>query len=212
MKRFPCLLASLLLAAGLSASAQVRESEYPETWVQYAPLVLDMGLELCAVKPQNNWVDRFAAGAAAYVVEAVATNILKYTVCEVRPDGSTANSFPSGHSATVFMGAELVREEYGPLWGALGYGSGAYVAAMRVVHGRHYWWDTVAGAAIGILSARAGYALLPMIQDAFGKWGVYDALGLNRNGTLDTPLGELSLVPAADPLTGAFTPAAILRF
>ena len=29
-----------------------------------------------------------------------------------RPDGSSRNSFPSGHTATAFMGAEFFRKEY----------------------------------------------------------------------------------------------------
>lgn len=30
----------------------------------------------------------------------------------LRPDGSAKNYFPSGHTATAFMGAELLRKEY----------------------------------------------------------------------------------------------------
>lgn len=38
---------------------------------------------------------------------------VKSVVQRMRPDGSTANSFPSGHTATAFLGAELFNLEYG---------------------------------------------------------------------------------------------------
>ena len=35
------------------------------------------------------------------------------TAKEMRPDGSTANSWPSGHTATSFVGATILHKEYG---------------------------------------------------------------------------------------------------
>lgn len=97
------------------------------------------------------------------------TNIGKFTFKEKRPDSSARNSFPSGHTATAFTGAELIREEYG-----LGIGIGAYtvavgVAFLRLYNGRHWLNDVIAGAGVGILSARIGYWMLPLYQRWF-KW------------------------------------------
>lgn len=77
--------------------------------------------------------------------------------------------FPSGHTATVFTGAELMRVEYG-----VGMGIGAYsvalgVAFLRLYNGRHWLNDVIAGAGIGILSARIGYWMFPLYQKWF-KW------------------------------------------
>ena len=66
----------------------------------------------------------------------------------------------------------MVREEYG-----LGPGIGAYtiavgVAFLRLYNGRHWFNDVVAGAGIGILSARIGYWMLPLYQRWF-KWNKF---------------------------------------
>ncbi|WP_458626789.1 phosphatase PAP2 family protein [Winogradskyella sp. PC D3.3] len=39
-------------------------------------------------------------------------NILKTTGNVKRPDGSSKNSFPSGHTATAFMRAKFLYQEY----------------------------------------------------------------------------------------------------
>ena len=46
---------------------------------------------------------------------ATAVNSLKYSCKVMRPDGSTRNSFPSGHTATAFMAATMLHKEYGHL-------------------------------------------------------------------------------------------------
>ena len=95
-------------------------------------------------------------------------NVTKFAVDEKRPDSGALNSFPSGHMATAFIGAELVREEYGN-----GYGFGAYafasgIAVLRLYNDRHWLNDVIAGDGIGILSARIGYWLLPWEQKILG--------------------------------------------
>ena len=75
-------------------------------------------------------------------------------------------SFPSGHTATAFTGAELVRSEYGLGIGIAAYGVAAGVALLRLYNERHWVGDVLFGAGIGILSARIGYWMLPLWQ----KW------------------------------------------
>ena len=90
---------------------------------------------------------------------------LKYVVDEERPDGRAHNSFPSGHTATAFNGAELVRYEYGTWWGVGAYGLATAVGLSRVYHKRHYIWDVGAGALFGVLSARIGIQTVSKIQE-----------------------------------------------
>ena len=93
---------------------------------------------------------------------------LKYTTVRYpRPDSGARNSFPSGHTATVFLGAELMRIEYGGWWGAGAYAVAATTALMRIYNGRHWTSDVLAGAAIGILSADIGYWLMPFERRVF---------------------------------------------
>jgi len=138
-----------------------------DNYIQYAPVAANVFLGCLGVKHKHNFVDRVLISATAYAVEVALVNGLKYTVGETRPNGADAKSFPSGHTATVFTGAELVRKEYG--WGI---GSAAYVIAvatgvLRVYNNNHWCNDVLAGAGIGILSANVAYWLYPLEKKLF---------------------------------------------
>lgn len=137
--------------------------------IQYAPVALHLGLGFTGYKSRFGFRDRLLAAATAYVFKGILTNSVKYTVREERPDQRSRNSFPSGHTATAFTGAELVRIEYGNGFGAMAYGIATAVGAMRVYNDRHWAHDVVAGAGVGILCAKAGYWMLPLWQRLFHK-------------------------------------------
>ena len=90
-------------------------------------------------------------------------NSIKYTSKEMRPDGSSANSWPSGHTATSFAGATILHKEYGltrsPWYSIAGYGVATATGVMRVLNNRHWVSDVLSGAGIGILSTELAYAL-----------------------------------------------------
>lgn len=79
---------------------------------------------------------------------------LKYTVRRERPDGSNSQSFPSGHSASMFATATVLQRYYGWKVGAPAYALGSYVALARMAWNRHHATDVVMGAGFGIASAR----------------------------------------------------------
>lgn len=81
----------------------------------------------------------------------VVTHSLKFSVNAERPNGAS-QSFPSGHTAAAFTGAEFIRKQYGWAMGSVAYASAAYVGWSRVVSSHHWARDVYAGAAIGILS------------------------------------------------------------
>ena len=86
---------------------------------------------------------------------------------ERRPDSPKHNSFFSGHTATAFTGAELVRIEYGWGYGAAAYAMATSVGFLRVYNKRHWVGDVLAGAGVGILCANAGYWMLPVWHKLF---------------------------------------------
>ena len=166
-KRLFSALLSLVLFCGVCRGTD--ENAYVETWLQYVPSLGAVGLGLAGVKAENPFASRCVElGLAAVAEIALVNGILKPLVNEERPDGSAFNSFPSGHTATAFAGAELMRLEYGWGWGGAAYALSAGVGALRVYHQRHWWWDTVAGAGAGILSANVGRQLLNPTLRLFG--------------------------------------------
>lgn len=133
-----------------------------ENYVQFVPLAAYAGLGFIpGVKHRHNIGERFLAGATAYVVLTGVCAAGKYLIREPRPDTGERTSFPSGHSARAFCGAELCRLEYGNAYGAAAYAFAVTTGVMRVVNNRHWTGDVLAGAGIGVLSAQVGYWLLP---------------------------------------------------
>lgn len=140
-----------------------------DDYIQYLPALTYLTFGSMGIKAKHSFKERIMVEATAYISMTALTNIGKFTFKEKRPDSNARNSFPSGHTATAFTGAELIREEYG-----LGIGIGAYtvavgVAFLRLYNGRHWLNDVIAGAGVGILSARIGYWMLPLYQRWF-KW------------------------------------------
>lgn len=140
-----------------------------DDYLQYLPVTAYLGLGLVGVAAKHPFRERIAATATAYVAMGLMVNVTKYTVREKRPDTGAKNSFPSGHTATAFMGAELMREEYGNTYGACAYTFATGIAILRLYNDRHWLNDIIAGAGVGILAARIGYWLLPYERKLFGK-------------------------------------------
>jgi len=84
----------------------------------------------------------------------VSTQVLKSQINAVRPDGSGNDSFPSGHTAIAFASARFIQKRYGNDFSPIAlYGAATLTAVARVQADKHYWRDTVAGAALGYAMA-----------------------------------------------------------
>lgn len=140
---------------------------HADDYIQYLPIASNLGLEFIGAKAKHSIKERLVVTATSYLTMGIMVNGIKLTIHEKRPDSSARNSFPSGHTATAFMGAELVRMEYGTEYAVGAYVIASSVALLRLYNNRHWFNDILAGAGIGILSARIGYWLLPFNQKIF---------------------------------------------
>lgn len=133
--------------------------------IQYTPVAGLYALKLCGVRSRDSYVDISLLLAMSWIISAGTVQCIKHTVSVWRPDGTTDNSFPSGHTATAFMGAEMMRMEYGdnPWVAYSGYAFAAATGALRIHHKRHWFTDVLAGAGIGILSTHVAYWLYPYV-------------------------------------------------
>lgn len=86
--------------------------------------------------------------ASAYAVSI--TTALKYTIREPRPNGSTKNSFPSGHATTAFAFAGYIYEDHGWTWGVPALAMATFVDASRINDNAHFLHDVLAGTTIGL--------------------------------------------------------------
>ena len=81
-------------------------------------------------------------------------------------------SFPSGHTAAAFMGAEFLWQEYkdvSPWYGIGGYVIAAGTGALRAWNDKYWVWDVVFGAGLGMLCTKLAYRLYPSVQRKLSK-------------------------------------------
>ena len=138
-----------------------------DDYTQFFGPAMVVGLKLGGYEGRSDWPRLLASAGMSYLIMAGLVNGIKYTAKEMRPDGSTANSWPSGHTATAFVGASLLHKEYGltrsPWWSVAGYGVATATGVMRVLNNRHWISDVMSGAGIGIMSTELGYALCDLL-------------------------------------------------
>ncbi len=184
----PLVLAGFIAKSQKKNFREARQYLQPEfhhrfdDQLQFGGIALALGLKLAGVEGRSNW-GRFAASSGmSYGIMALIVNVVKNSAHEMRPDGSTANSFPSGHTATAFVGATILHKEYGltrsPWFSVAGYAMATTTGVMRSLNNRHWISDILVGAGIGVLSTDLGY----MVGDAlFKKKGLVrkDLEGLN---------------------------------
>ena len=159
---------SLFLAILQTIALHPLRAQVVDDGLQYVPMAAAVGLNFCGVEARHPLRERIAVAATSYAALTAMAGTLKLTVKEWRPDGSDYRSVPSGHAARAFAGAELVRSEYGWQWGIGAYAVAAGVGVLRITGNHHYTHDVLAGAAVGILSARLAYLVLPWERKLFG--------------------------------------------
>jgi PAP2 family protein len=190
-----------------NVKGKVRADDY----VQYLPIASVFAFPNLGLPPAHTLKERLVIGATAYALTAIFVNATKYTVRHHRPDTSTHNSFPSGHTATVFTGVEILYQEYkhyDPWIGIGGYAVAAGVGLLRIHNNRHWASDVVAGAGIGILSAKLSYLLFPYTSRILGK----RKQPLPIEKAMPETSSSLSVLPIWEPTHNTFGAALTLQF
>jgi hypothetical protein len=139
---------------------------------QYVPFVSVYVLNAAGIKGKHNFKDRTVILVSSYLMMSIAVSSIKAIAKVERPDKSSNNSFPSGHTATAFMGAEFLYQEYKDVsvwYGIAGYAVASGTGFYRISNNRHWVTDVAAGAGIGILSTKIAYWINPYITDKLFK-------------------------------------------
>ncbi len=144
-----------------------------DDYLQYSPALFMWGLNAFGnIEPYHKFKQQTTILFLASMTSLALVQGTKNFVKRRRPDTGAANSFPSGHTATAFLCAEMLHREYGhhSTWiSVAGYSVAALTGFMRVYNERHYIGDIVAGAGFGMLSARLAYWVSPRINNFL--WG-----------------------------------------
>lgn len=133
-------------------------ARYVDDVMQFLPMSGALALDVSELVRHREWTPLVESASSIALMVGLVHGI-KALHIELRPDHSTWNSFPSGHTATAFVGAELLRQRLGcEYWylSVVGYAAAVGTAYLRIYHNRHWLGDTLAGAGIGIISAWVG--------------------------------------------------------
>ena len=149
-------LLTLLLAAEGPASLAVAESfEQQETKFASGTgdiIFIAASAALPLLEDGDGGMQHTLRTLDAITTSSLMTEVLKKTVRERRPRGSSRSSYPSGHATAAFAGATM-ESEYHPGQAWAWFGAASLIAASRVQLHRHFVHDVVAGGAIGLGTA-----------------------------------------------------------
>lgn len=162
-----------------------------DDYIRFLPSVSHLFLGCLGVKSKHNFKERLMISVTSHAAMLIMGYGTKYIINEQRPDMSDNHSFPSGHVAMAFTGAELLRSEYGTAYGIAGYVTATAVAVLRLYNNRHWFNDVLMGAGIGILSARIGHWLLPYERKLF------------KINNKKAPTSTVALTPSYNPFDKA---------
>lgn len=177
-RRFPLksfIVPATLIGGGTALLGQPTRAPFDQTghvssaddYLRFGPYGLRVALQLAGIKPAIKLGDEIAVTVLSNVAMGGVTEGLKRTIHSTRPDGSDRRSFPSGHAAAAFTGAELLHQAYkhkSPWISVAGYAMASATAVLRVANEKHHWADVLAGAGIGIASVKITYAVYPVIK------------------------------------------------
>ena len=138
-----------------------------DDFTQYTPALSVYALNLGGIKGKNSLRDRSIILGTSYLLVGSSVYALKNITQIERPDRSGFNSFPSGHTATAFAGAEFLWQEYKDV--SIWYGISGYLVAsgtgiFRLYNDKHWLTDVAMGAGIGIMSTKIAYWLFPYVD------------------------------------------------
>ena len=176
----PMFVAGILLKSEKNAFRQNYKDEFHantrlltnfktsiDDYTQYFGPAMTLGLKIFGYEGRSDWRRFLVSAGLSYGVMGLLVNTIKYSAKEMRPDGSTANSWPSGHTANSFVGATILHKEYGltrsPWFSVAGYGIATATGVMRVLNNRHWISDVMSGAGIGIFAGELGYAITDLL-------------------------------------------------
>ncbi|MBO9672119.1 MAG: phosphatase PAP2 family protein [Sphingobacteriaceae bacterium] len=159
----------------VSTRAELQEDHplfaaHVDDYLQLAPAAAVYALNLSGIKGKHNLFDASMLYVTSAAIMGVSTHFVKQGVGRERPDGSGLNSFPSGHTASAFMAAEFLHQEYkdvNPWIGYAGYFVATATGTLRMYNNKHWFSDVVAGAGFGIASTKISYLVYPYIKSLF---------------------------------------------
>jgi len=136
-----------------------------DDYLVLSPAAIALAANFAGVEAKNHWFDQgknvFFATTSTYLI----TNGLKRLIHKTRPNGSNADSMPSGHTSMSFAASTVLYEEYKNTNSAIaysGFATSSAVVYFRMANNKHWVSDTLVGAGIGMAVAKLVYLIEPL--------------------------------------------------
>ncbi|WP_421941316.1 phosphatase PAP2 family protein [Pedobacter sp.] len=165
-----------------------RFAAHVDDYLQLAPAAAVYALNLSGLKGKHNLFDASMLYLTSSAIMGLSTHLVKQGVGRMRPDFSGINSFPSGHTASAFMAAEFLHQEYkgvNPWISYAGYFVATTTGALRMYNNKHWFSDVVAGAGFGIASTKIACLIYPYMKGVFNvkKRSGFSLMPFYQSGT-----------------------------
>ncbi|HWR99648.1 MAG TPA: phosphatase PAP2 family protein [Prolixibacteraceae bacterium] len=128
-----------------------------DNYLQFVPLAAMFGLKLAGMKSRSDLLNQAIITVKSELLVSAIVYSMKHVIRDMRPDGSSDDSMPSGHTVQAFVSATLLDMEYrdtSPWISVGGYLCAGATGFLRVANNRHWASDVLIGAGIGIASVR----------------------------------------------------------
>jgi membrane-associated phospholipid phosphatase len=131
-----------------------------DDYLQFVPVAAMFSFKLAGMKSRSDLLNQAIISAKSEFLMLAIVSSMKHFIHDWRPDGSSDNSMPSGHTAQAFVSATLLDMEYrdtSPWISVGGYLCATATGIFRVTNNRHWAPDVLIGAGIGIASVKLVY-------------------------------------------------------
>jgi len=150
-----------------------------DKYLKWLPFATVFFLDVFGVKTKSGWKKQVLIAAATEAIRFTIADSLKKLTHEHRPAPRTGNrSFPSGHTSSSFAGAEFLHLELkdsSPVLSYVGYVGAMATATIRLLKNKHWLRDVVAGAVVGILSAKLAHFIISKRANRRAKTNIHNA-------------------------------------
>ena len=136
-----------------------------DDYIQYAPIGLMYTADAFKLKAEHSVWNQTKYLFISEIATSGIIQILKYSLKIERPDGSSKNSFPSGHTGQAFVAAQVLHNEFKntqPILAYSGYLFAVSTGTLRIVNNRHWLPDVLMGAGLGIIITNLIYHFEPL--------------------------------------------------
>lgn len=147
-------------------------AKHEQSWATVSDIGLYSLSALAIATPAIKGDKQGAFQAAGSIAAAsLITNGLKETFPERRPDGSNRRSFPSGHTSVSFAAAASLYNRQGKAVGIPAFAIASLVGVARIEADKHFYYDVLVGAGIGLASGLLITRDRPQRSAALIPWG-----------------------------------------